>query len=241
MYHIALCDDELPQQQSTLKLISQYFSDDSQDQCEVSSFSSADELLSSYRLGKTYDILLLDVCMPGCSGIDLAHELLSSGIKIPVIFLTTSKDYALEAFGVHAVRYLLKPIVPRELYEAMNFACAHIEKAERSAILVSTGAEQRTLAFREIICCEANKNYTLFSLKSGEKLRVRGTLSENMQRLSDAPEFISAGASFIINLSHVRSLDAKSAAMDNDMSIPIPRRTYAALRKAYMDYFCGER
>jgi FixJ family two-component response regulator len=86
-------------------------------------FSSAEEFLSSDSLGQTR-CLILDIAMPGMTGLDLQRELKLRGQKIPIIFITARKDEALRAraFEQGAVEFLLKPFSDAALLEALNAA-----------------------------------------------------------------------------------------------------------------------
>jgi FixJ family two-component response regulator len=86
-------------------------------------FPSADEFLSSDIVGRT-KCLVLDVAMPGMTGLDLQQELRRRGQEIPVIFITAQKDEAIreQAFKQGAVQFLYKPFSDTALLEALNVA-----------------------------------------------------------------------------------------------------------------------
>jgi FixJ family two-component response regulator len=86
-------------------------------------FSSAEEFLSSDSFGQTR-CLILDIAMPGMTGLDLQRELKLRGQKIPIIFITARKDEGVRAraFEQGAVEFLLKPFSDTALLEALNAA-----------------------------------------------------------------------------------------------------------------------
>ena len=89
----------------------------------VCTFSSAEQFLASDSVGQT-KCLILDVAMPGMSGLELQQELRRRGKEIPVIFITAQKDDAIrkQAFKHGAVRFLYKPFSDTTLLEALNAA-----------------------------------------------------------------------------------------------------------------------
>jgi len=89
----------------------------------VQTFSSAQEFLSSDSLGQT-KCLILDVVMPGMTGLELQQELRRDGHEIPVIFISAQKDAAIreQAFRQGAVKFLSKPFSDTVLLEALNLA-----------------------------------------------------------------------------------------------------------------------
>ena len=86
-------------------------------------FSSAEAFLSSDCVGKT-KCLILDVCMPGTTGLDLDRELKRRGQQIPTIFMTAKRDEVIRARALEqgAVRFLYKPFSDTALLEALNAA-----------------------------------------------------------------------------------------------------------------------
>ena len=89
----------------------------------VHAFSSAEEFLSSDCISQTR-CLIVDVAMPGMSGLDLQRELRRRASEIPVIFITAQKDEAIqeEAFRQGAVQFLFKPFSDTALLDALNLA-----------------------------------------------------------------------------------------------------------------------
>lgn len=73
-------------------------------------------------------LFFLDIYMPGISGIEFAQEIRKNGIEVPIVFLTISKDHALEAFGVGATQYLIKPFPKQSLFRALDEVIEKINK-----------------------------------------------------------------------------------------------------------------
>lgn len=90
---------------------------------DASAFSSAEEFLSSDILGQT-KCLILDIAMPGMSGLDLQQELRRRQEPIPIIFITAQKDDVsrARAFKQGAVQFLYKPFSDTALLDALNSA-----------------------------------------------------------------------------------------------------------------------
>ena len=109
MYSIALCDDETAELIKTEQMLNQYEKSRSGTEFQIERFENADELLYTVR-EKNYmpDLMILDIYMPDKMGIEAARELRGMGNRSRIIFLTTSKEHALEAFGVEAAQYLVQ-------------------------------------------------------------------------------------------------------------------------------------
>jgi FixJ family two-component response regulator len=91
--------------------------------CSARAFSSAEEFLLSDCVDQTR-CLILDVAMPGMSGLDLQRELRHRGQEIPIIFITAQRDEAIRAraFEQRAVKFLNKPFSDTALHEALKAA-----------------------------------------------------------------------------------------------------------------------
>ena len=238
MLKIAICDDISQELEVIFTLTSEYAVAHGMTM-NIDTYTSADELLKALEGGIVFDAMLLDICMPGISGIDLVRELHSEKISCPIIFLTASKEYALEAFGVHALRYILKPIDKAQFDEAMDFLTTlYYDKAQRN-ITVKTEDGIRQLCVDEILFCEADRKYALFHLKSGA-VRVYGTLEKQKKILMKFSGFKELGASYLVNLAHVSKFSSKTIIMENGCVLPIPRRVYTDFHKAYKEFYFKE-
>lgn len=124
---IAICDD-LPEQIKKIKCAVESFLLHRTDVFfEIESFDKAFDFLDAQEKSN-YEIVLLDICMPGLLGTDIAREIRKKRDNTEIIFLTTSDEFALDAFGVNAAHYLLKPFSQVEFNDAMCRALQNIDK-----------------------------------------------------------------------------------------------------------------
>ena len=121
MLKIAICDDEKEFQDAAERMLKIYMEEKGLP-FEIDSFDVASDLIDTLEKGMIYDIYLLDIYMPGMTGMSVATELRNRKVKSPIIFLTSSVDHALEAFGVDATHYLLKPYSKDSFYVGMKKA-----------------------------------------------------------------------------------------------------------------------
>ena len=133
---ILIVDDEAPARQRLATLIA-----DIQQECPcdlIGEASNAQAALDHIALAQP-DIVLLDVQMPGMTGMELAQHLSrnSHGQMPSIIFVTAYDDYALKAFEVHAMDYLLKPVRASRLAEAINRTSRLTAGAQQAAVTAS--------------------------------------------------------------------------------------------------------
>lgn len=237
MHHIAICDDEFEDRNHIRNYLDEYLKQYDMN-CLVSEYHNADSLLKAFDHGETFDCLLLDIYMPGVSGMELAKEIrLYDGI-CPIVFLTISKDFALEAYSVGAVQYLVKPILKERFFSMMDQVNEIHKDAKKRYIIIKTKEGNFRIALRDILYCETAGNYQKIQLHSSKTLITRVTSRDMYEQLHLFDDFCRCGNSFIINLSHVKKITIKQVEMDNGRKIQIPRGDYPMLKETYFNYYC---
>lgn len=191
-------------------------------------------------LGIKPDIIFLDIEMPGGTGFDLIRSI--PGFMYKVIFTTAYDEYALEAFKVNAVAYLLKPIDGDELEKAvakisteksediggkleklMNYLRSNEQSVRKIALPIADGVE--FVHIDDIIRCESEGNYCYVYLNDGSKMFLSKTLKQ-ISELINSQKFIRVHNSHYVNMDYVkRYLRGKGGQiiMDDGSMIPVSR------------------
>ena len=177
MLKVALCDDEAIYLEKARAMLAQYAAARNTELAEEA-FSTPSQLLDRIEAGVVHDIYLLDIYMPGLTGMSVATELRSRGVTSPIIFLTSSTEHAVEAFGVNATHYLLKPYTQQSFFVAMDKAAQSISTNREKAVVLKVGSEYQSVPISELMYCEAAGNYQRLRLKVGTELLVRATAAE---------------------------------------------------------------
>lgn len=233
---IAICDDEKMFCDSAERMLKLYMEEKAVPyQADV--FNVPSELVDMTEKGTIYDIYLLDIYMPGVTGMSIATELRSRGVKSPVIFLTSSTDHALEAFGVDATHYLLKPYTKDNFYMGMEKAMQSITSHKDDSIVLKVDNEYRSISISKILYCEAEDKYQRLYLANGERLLVRITGTELYKQLSEFDCFYRCGRAHIVNLNHISKVSQNGAVFKDGVQLSLPHTVLAGLRKAFFDYF----
>jgi DNA-binding LytR/AlgR family response regulator len=233
---IAVCDDEQTYLDKTRAMLEQYAAAHDME-ITAEAFLSPSALLDSIEAGERHDIYLLDIYMPGVSGMSVATELRSKGVRSPIIFLTSSTEHAVEAFGVDATHYLLKPYTQQNFFAAMDKAMQSISLHAEESIVLKIGGEYQNVSVDHILYCESADNYQRLWMKDGGELLVRMTASELYDLLESFGCFHRCGRAYILNLNHVTKVTASSAVLKNGSVLPLPRTAVASLRNAFFDHF----
>jgi two-component system LytT family response regulator len=206
------------------------------------------EEASGYREGiekirlQQPDVVFLDIQMPDGSGFKVLEEL--KGFDFEVIFTTAFDQFAIKAIKYSALDYLLKPIDPEELVQAvkkvemkksesrknMNIE-AFLENIKTPSedphkIVLSTSEKIHVIDVSDIIRCESDNYYTHFFFTNGTKILVSKTLKENEQLLSNH-NFIRPHKSHLINIKYIKSFirqDGGYIVMSDGSKVPVSRR-----------------
>lgn len=218
---------------------------------EVEIIGEAEGVLSGAKLLKSMnpDILFLDIEMEDGDGFDLL-DILPNSLD-SVIFVTARQDFALKAFQYSAVDYLLKPVDPELLKNAVgkmaekrNSNAAQLdilkqnmkEDAKLERIALHTSDKIVVAELKDIIRLEAMTNYTYFYFADGSKLLITKTLKEYDKMLSES-DFVRVHQSHLINMAHVQAYvktEGGYILMKNSDMVPVSVR-----KKAYVVSLLG--
>ena len=235
MIKIALCDDEKKILDEMSDRIQAYARKKSQE-IELFCFDRTGALLSALEDGRAFDIFVLDVFVGDELGTILARSIRKMGIEAPIIFATTSVEHAPQSFETGTLRYLIKPIDPAKLYEALDVALASAERIGRRLIKLKTENGVENVDASHVICSEAHAHYQYVTVEGDKQLRVRMTVNELYTLLAKNGGFIRVGSAYVINLHQIKNVSTSEVHMYNDIRIPIPRGKHNEIKKAFWDF-----
>ena len=236
MLKIAICDDEKEFCDSAERMLKLYMEEKGVS-FQADTFGVPSDLADMTEKGTIYDIYLLDIYMPGVTGMSIATELRNRDIKSPIIFLTSSTDHALEAFGVDATHYLLKPYTKDSFYVGMDKAMQSIASHKNDSVILKVDNDYRSILVSKLIYCEAEDKYQRLYLENGERLLIRISGTELYKQLSEFDSFYHCGRAHIINLNHISRVTPDGAVFKNGMQLSLPHTVLAGLRSAFFAYF----
>jgi two-component system LytT family response regulator len=192
------------------------------------------------------DLVFLDVQMPKLDGFEVL-ELLADAV--PVVFVTAHDEFALRAFAVHAVDYLLKPVATARLAEAVARArgrrgagapasavraAARPPGAPLERVVIRDGAQVHVLPVDRIDYVEAQDDYVAFHT-AGRTLLKEQTLGDLEAQL-DARRFVRVHRSYLINIDRLTRVelyakDSRIAILADGSKLPVSRSGYQRLQE----------
>ncbi len=238
MLKISICDDEAGERKKIADNLRVYAAAHCEQGIEFDEYSSAFEMLEAFDKSGGSDIALLDICMPGMLGTELARDILRFSENTDIVFLTTSPDYAVDAFSIHAADYICKPYTQKQFDAALERVIARRE--QRTWILLRCDGKLHRIALEDILYIETRDKRREFSLASGKKLSVWLLPTQIQEYIMDQKSMAVCGSSYVVNLNHVRCFSGTDLIMDDETLIPVPRRCRSELKQAYFDFYLKE-
>jgi DNA-binding LytR/AlgR family response regulator len=235
---IAICDDNSQELARISSLIATY-QQEKKAGFTYKAFHSATELLSTMNSGD-YDILLLDILMPGMTGMQAAHEIRAFDAGVKIVFLSSSPEFALESYTVKAYDYILKPTSKDKLFPVLDGLIAQ-EQKPLEGLAVKTHAGMARILFSNLAFVEVINKRLYFHLANGRVREVSSSLSAFEKQLLVRSEFIKVHRSYIVNLWQVAELGSKELVTHAGKTIPISRLLYSKVREAYLEHLFVEK
>lgn len=236
MLNLCICDDD-PRDAAQIQALAECFAGEHPEfPLKIQVFSSAFDLLEYLNEKGGFDLYLLDILMPHLKGVELAERIRSRGEAAEILFLTSSPEYALDAFDVAACGYLLKPVDREKFDRTLLAAVYRLTQPENPYLLLKTRDGLRKLLFRELVMVESFNHDRVCTMADGSKAVTADTLASLMERLSADPRFFSPHRAYIVNMEYIAALNSTDVLLSTGQHVPVARTNYAALKKAYLDY-----
>lgn len=184
------------------------------------------------------ELVFLDIEMPGYSGLELHDFFSKEEITFDIIFTTAYSEYAIQAFKLSAVDYLLKPIDAIELEAAVvryqtknkkqkaNYQALkeNLQRKNTNKLAVPSGQSIHLLDNENIIYFKADNSYTEIKLSTNDKLVVSRTLKNFEEGLQDEKIFFRCHKSYLVNLAYVKEYvksDGGYLKLSNGETVPL--------------------
>lgn len=228
---IAICDDDWQMQQTLRTFIDQTYGDLDM---LVDGFTSGEGLLAAIgKQTQPYSLILLDIEMfGGMDGIETAKRVRKLLPDCYIVFITSHDEFALTGYEVQAFRYLLKPLQPEKLTEAISAVRA--ELADQLTLHLSDGAEEALVRAKDVCYVEAqDKRVRLVTARETYSDR-RGI--DEVAKLLENEDFYRVHRSYLINLRYVSFMDGTMVQLVNGDQVPISRLRKKAFKNAFQAY-----
>lgn len=235
MINIAVCDDNPVFLNEITKLIEAVLSEEH----TISKFDNSQALISRIEdySDECIDIVLTDIEMPGLNGITMAKELKAFHPRLQFIFVTNYTDYIEEAFSVEPVFYILKPVDPQKLSEALIKATRKIESENRSTFNVTTKNKVLRIRFDEIKYVESyRRTIIIHELRQNTELVMK--LDDFCKQIPTF--FIRTHKSYLVNMNMIRNISNNRMELFTGETVPVAKAKYHEIKTAVLRYLGEE-
>jgi DNA-binding LytR/AlgR family response regulator len=236
MLKIAVCDDNIDELSNMVQLINLYQSSKHLN-FEYAVFPNGFNLLSALEKGKRFDIYCLDIIMPGFTGIDVAKDIRAFDKNAPILFFTSSPDFALESYSVKAINYVLKPITKEKLFFTFDDMLEQIKaKKNDDAIIVKSNEGIQKILISNLVFAEVIGRNVLYHLLSGKVIECTEPFSAVCDTLLKFGCFIKTHRSYIVNMQYVDTIDNRQVTLQTLSSVPIAQGKVREIKQQYLNY-----
>ncbi|MBP3754004.1 MAG: response regulator transcription factor [Lachnospiraceae bacterium] len=222
---IAVCDDETKILEDIKGIILKLYPED-----DVNLFSSGEVFLGS---GEKPDVLLLDIDMPGMSGMDVASKLAEKETDALIVFVTAHDELVYDSFKYHPFAFVRKTYLQDELSGVLKDCRLKIDKKNKHYVF-KTGSETVSLSLDEILYFESLANYLTIKTKTLE-YKTRSTISGVESELGKN-DFLRIHKGFLVNLEHIKTVKSDELLLDNDEVLPIGKSYSEEARRVILKY-----
>ena len=235
MIKVAFCDDDLSELTEMKALLEQYRVKRSQE-ITYAAFHSSLELMTEIEKGVCFDILFLDVIMPGENGISIAKEIRQYDITVKIIFLTSSSEFAVQSYTVGAYFYQMKPVGEERFFPLMDSVISECKKERQCSLILRCKGGITRIDLDRLEYCEVIGRTLLFHMDNETVLESTGKLDELCIQLAQYEKFLRPHRSFLVNMEYIRNISYKAITMDNLAQIPIPHGKCSEIKNTYLKY-----
>lgn len=235
MYHIAVVEDELECSREIQAFLVR-FQEENSVRFRVTVFEDGTQILENYR--PVYDMILMDIDMPGINGMDAADRIRQTDQEVVLVFITNIASYAIRGYEVGALDYVLKPLNYYNFSMRLAKALKRSHARETKHILLTLPDGVKRLETGQIYYVEVQNRMLYYHTEEGT-FSIRGTL-HSVEPVLEAASFAKCNHWYMVNLRHVTEVK-KNMAVVGGYELEISRRCRTPFLKALAEYMGGFR
>ena len=239
---ILICDDTYSDLRHTQSLVNNFYKEKNVS-IQIDTFSNSaealDDILNMTR--NEYDLYILDVIMQQ-NGIDVAVEILKQFPNATIIFTTSSKEFAVDAFKVKALDYLIKPLNKNVFYNTLELFMKNYTKKGYVWSVKTPEYSIMAIELSDIIYIEScNRRLDIHLEKEViTTTSLRGKFLDSIPFNLNENFFLLCHNSFIVNMNKIKAFNDSGFLMKNGETVPISKRMSKQVKESYINYLVGE-
>ena len=230
---IAVIDDEKPQADILYSICNAYFGGHKQN-VQIDCFPDGIAFFNSFK-ENTYKIAFVDIFMEKMNGIAVAEKLRKKDRDILIVFVTTSPDFMMQAFSVHAFHYITKPYKAEQIYKVLDDASSYVSDNSKY-IEVMCDRRNTLISLKEIVSVESDAHYINIGVVSGLRYRTRMTIAEFLKLADNDTRFIPVNRGIVLNADYIKDIEGSVCVTGNGERFPIKIREKTRIEQSIREY-----
>ncbi|MDW7655976.1 MAG: LytTR family DNA-binding domain-containing protein [Bacillota bacterium] len=230
LVRIGICDDNPEDILDLSKALYAY-----EPSFEIATYSDGESLLDDCKDPDViFDLLFMDINMPGMNGITTAGEIRSHLLDVKIIFISSSNEHYPEAYDVFAFNYMIKPVNPEKLRLILDQALAGMILERRQKYFFSYKNVNYQIFVRDILYMESSEKLIYFHMSNGSHLMCYTKLDEVLKQMPSS-SFVRCHQSFVVNFFHVTEMAGNYFRIGPE-TINISRKYLKAAKESYFKH-----
>lgn len=229
MLRVAIVED-MPAELTLLQKHLQSYADERGMAFEFAVFGDATAFLERYRAD--YDIVFMDIELPGMDGMEAAHRLRALDRQVTLIFVTNMAQFAVKGYEVEALDYIVKPVKYGSFCTKLDRAVARCQAAAESIAIPQQNGTLRLL-LREILYIEVNGHRLTYHTQQGT-FEAGGSLQDVEAKLHPKG-FLRCNKCYLVNQRQVRGMQGNLVQLSNGETLQISRLRKKGFLEELMD------
>lgn len=201
----------------------------------IKRYKTADSFLFEYQ--KVFDIIFMDIMMPGTNGMDSARKLREIDQDTILIFVTTISRMAIQGYEVGALDFILKPLEYPSFFMKLDRAFTKIKKEDEKSLCLKTKEGLFVFKENELLYVEVI-NHRLIYHFADKDVEIYGSL-KNAQNELNKQHFYKTNNCYLVNMSHISGIDGYDLILDNKATLSVSHPKRAEFLKSYHEYILG--
>jgi len=229
MLKVAICDDNLEHRKEIKNVVLNILFE--QDDLAIDDFASGLDIISLINNNLFFfDLILLDIQMPGADGLSVAKTIRDNNLATDIIFITAHDEYVYDGYLYKAFAYLIKPVSASKMAKELGRYLAERANSNANFLIFSFNGCRQKLNIRHIDYIESSKRKV--SIVMGKSnFEFYAKLDDIERQCSD--QLIRTHQSYLVNLRKIIYLTKIEVKLENGVSIPVSKRYYESTCQAF--------
>lgn len=234
MFNIAIVDDEGNARKSLFSFLNK-FSKKENVIFNIQEFENGTDFLSACEKQK-FDVIFLDIEMPGINGIETGEKLRTFNKNSIIIFVTNLAQYAIKGYAIHAYDYIVKPLNYEAFYLKMKELMPLLNNLEKHTLILNLSCSKKVvIAIEDILYIESDSHDIYYHMEDKSVYRIYGTLGK-FEKILPKKSFVRCNSCYLVNLSQVTSIKGDDVIIGEER-LKISRPKKKGFLRAFEEYY----